>query len=224
MELPWSVTVIRKAAVFMATYNKNKCLPNTLHSLSVQKTRYPLEVCIIDDCSDEDPLPIIKEHLTLPYKYHRLDKHVGFKKSQNLCLRIASSDVDAVIMQSCDVISASPNVIDLILDNLAPTVATMPEVVNAYVPPSLYTNFEEGIQHYLTTDFTGTSEHVYYAGPRQPAPDRRWYFFHGAMLLDDLLRTCYLDNCFDVALSNSMHELGYRVKYVDALAVHQRHT
>lgn len=220
--------MIKKASIFLATYNKGLCLYNTLKSIALQETTFPFEVCIVDDHSDIDPKPIIEELLEpVSYTYMRLKEHVGFKHSQSICLDLMSKDSDAIVLQSCDVIHSSKDTVQRLCSPLTSGTFTMAEVRNIQVVPYLHSIFEDRIGEYLTQeamDEQPPGTQIYYSGTKQPNPRKRWYFFLGAILKEDLLRTTYRNNCYDVELSNELHRLGFNVLYLDdVVGIHQRH-
>jgi hypothetical protein len=147
----------------------------------------------------------------------------------------------AIVLQSADVLYAADDVLEKLVRGLEPMGATMAEVRNIVVPEDLWKHWddmpyyleEERLQETLraiNSDPTYPEMGKYdlrntiFSGMRQPSPVRRWYFFLGAILKEDLLKTCFKDNCFDVAVSQSMHGIGMKVKYLDhAIGLHQKH-
>lgn len=218
-----------KAAIFIATYNKNDALPNVLYSINIQKPSFPFEVCCIDDHSEVDPEPIFNEFLKdCDFKYKRLPERVGFKYSQTKCFDLMSEDVDTIILQSADVIHGSSDMIQRLCDGLSPDVFTMPEVRNLPVSPDMYINFEEEIKYWSSDQ--AISDHpiqlpqgiLFYTGPRRP--NNQWFFFLGAIQRTNLERTDYRRECFDLSLYNKMLWLGYKPNFLlDLVGIHQRH-
>jgi glycosyltransferase involved in cell wall biosynthesis len=199
-----------------------------LYSIAQQQTTFHLEICIVDDASDIDPEPIIEKSLKgLDWSYMRLEKHVGFKHSQSYCLNLISDDTDAVILQSADVIHSSPYSIQTLCDSLDEKTIVLAEVRNLEVSPVLHASFEKNVRFYLTDDAVKNPEpgvQIYYSGTKQPDPDKRWYYFLGAILKNDLLSTSYKDNCFDVEFSKELHKLGFKAVQLDnVIGIHQRH-
>jgi glycosyltransferase involved in cell wall biosynthesis len=230
-----------KASIFIATHNKMSALANTLYSINRQKTTFPFEVCVVDDASDEWPYTLIVDMLPdIPLKFVRLNQNMGCGKSQIECLSIMAPNSNVIVLQSADVMYAGDDVLEKLVRNLEPMVATMAEVRNVEVPERLWADYDK-LGYYLddqrlheTLDYINKDPkqpergkysllHTVFSGPRQPDPDRRWYFFLGAIRKEDLLKTCFRDSCFDVDLSASLHRVGIKVKYVDAVGIHQKH-
>ena len=229
------------ASIFIAVHNKMGALANTLYSINRQKTTFPFEVCIVDDASDEWPYTLIVDMLPdVPLKFVRLNHNVGCKKSQIECLSIMDKASKVIVLQSADVLYAQDDVLEKLVRNLEPMVATMAEVRNVEVPERLWADYDK-LGYYLddqrlheTLDYINKDPkqpergkysllHTVFSEPRQPDPDRRWYFFLGAIRKEDLLKTCFRTSCFDVDLSASLHQVGIKVKYVDAVGIHQKH-
>lgn len=217
-----------KVSIVTAIHNKRECLANTISSIAWQRTNHSIELCIIDDCSDEDPYDLISKSRGdfLPLKYKRLPHNVGDRKSQTYAPDLFSSDTEAVILQSCDTIYGTPGLIQDLIDNLEPGVATMPEVRNLDVSPDLYLT-PNMLSYYISDErlrgFPERGHPVFYSGPRQPDPENRWYFFLGAILLEDLNKTCFRESNWDVAIHDSMKAAGLTVKYISGIGIHQRH-
>lgn len=221
-----------KASIFIANFNKNDVLPNVLVSLSRQETSFPIELCFVDDCSDEDPLPLIENYLpNMELKYKRLNERIGTRKSMCECINLMSPESDIIICQSSDVMYGGPSLIQELCSNVKPGTLVMPEVRNITIPKDLYLDFN--VDKYLTNaaimieNSRRGNDFVFYAGPRQPAPGRRWYMFLAAISKEDLLKTCFPYNCFDKDVSDSMHSLGFTCVYLppvpDLVGIHQRH-
>lgn len=137
-----------KATLYMATYNKNDLLPNTLYSIARQKTSFPYEVCIVDDCSDIDPEPIIRKFIPNA-KYKRLDKQQGFDAVTTHVLDLASDDSDIIIMQSADVIHYSEDTIERLCKGVGNKTICMARVNNTNPPRDMYKNFEKHLPEVL---------------------------------------------------------------------------
>ncbi len=64
------------------------------------------EIIIVDDCSTDDPISVIKPHLSNKIKYIRLDKNVGYGTAKNVGIRasvgqyIVVLDADDMLMPS----------------------------------------------------------------------------------------------------------------------------
>lgn len=235
--------MVRRASIFIAAHNKRLPMSNVIHAISIQKTSFPLEVCFVEDGSDpnEECLSILDHKLPHDmWKYCRLTKNVGCGKSQIECLSMMAPDSDAIILQSADVMYAGTDVLEKLVIGLEPMVCTMAEVRNVEVPEGLWADYDK-LGYYLdeerlheTLDYINKDPkqpergkysllHTVFSGPRQPAPDRRWFFFLGAIRKKDIYKTCFRQSCFDIDLSASLHKEGFQVKYVDAVGIHQKH-
>ena len=212
----------------MATYNKNECLSNTLYSLARQKTTFPVEVCIVDDVSVQDPVNIIKKFIP-SCKYKRLDKYAGVYWSIGKCLDLVSDDTDVIVLQSCDVIYTQDNIIETLCRSVAPKVFTMPEVRDLEVNPNMYKNFDKELKQLVSGKalryrMEHGPWHIFYSGSKQPDPATRWYFFLGAIRKDDLLSTNFKNNAFDKKIAKEMKEKRFSPRYLDSLiGIHQKH-
>lgn len=222
----------KKVSIFMANYNKNSCLPNTLESLDRQITSFEVEVCAIDDCSDYDPEDIFKTYLrTKELKYKRLPEREGTRKSMSKCLELMDPNTEVIVCQSVDVMYGSEHLLERMCSLVATNLVVMPEVRNLTIPEGLHANFdltpylaEEAMHSEKFTD----GDFLFYAGMRQPSPTRRWYMFLAALKKEDLLRTCFPTNCFDKDVSDSLHRLNFDCVYLhpidDMIGIHQRHS
>jgi hypothetical protein len=212
----------------MATYNKNGCLPNTLYSLARQKTSFPVEICIVDDKSEIEPKDIIFKFIP-DCKYKRLEERAGEYLSLGKCLDLVSKDTDVIVLQSCDVLYAQDNILEVLCTAVGPKVFTMPEVRDLKVDPDMYLNFNQKIKYLISEKAIDDrrkygGNHIFYAGSRQPNPNKRWYFFLGAIRKDDLFATNIKNNAYDRLIAAEMHKLGYSPKYFDELiGIHQSH-
>ena len=212
-----------KVAVLLATFNKNDCLPNTLWSLSRQKTSFPVEVCIVDDCSDIDPKLIIEQFLP-GAKYKRLDKHVGTQFSQSRCLDMVSSDTDVVVIQSADVMCIQDDVLERLckgLDGYADGYFSMAQVRNISVPPDYWRAPEDGFER-LRAMYGAVQGTNIYSGSRRPSGD--WLLFLGAMTKADAYKINFDYRCCDIVVQHRLKEEGVQPIFADYLwAIHQHH-
>ncbi len=221
-----------KVSILMATFNKFDCLPNTIVSITNQLTTHELQLVVVDDVSLACPYGIFNSlRGTIPLAFLPLNHHVGFKRS--LSMGYAHLNSDAVIIMSCDTMFGDRDLLQTLIDSLEPGVCTMPEVRNLPVSPDLY-QFPELIPRYLNEDLIQMTKYPgdfgepsvdfqFYAGPRQPDPNNRWYFFLGAILKKDLDRTTFSEVCYDVAFHNSLKSIGMKMNYIPKVAIHQTH-
>lgn len=210
-----------KTAVFLATYNKNKYLPNTLYAISRQKTSEPFEVCIIDDHSKEDPEPIIRKFLP-DAKYVRLPKTVGFMFSHCYNMDIVSPEVENVIIMSSDVIMASENIIEDFVSVVKHGSPIFGEVLSMKVPKTLHQKFDSEI--ILALDkwrkVFAHKENICTGRHRLTS----WLFFLGAIKKDDLYSIEFNYNCCDGVLAPKMMDFKFKPEiYPRIKGIHQFH-
>ncbi len=209
-----------KVSLLMSTYNKNDVLPNTLYSISRQKTTFPLEVCIVDDCSTVDPEPIIKGFLP-DAKYRRLSEHIG-PFDRNQCLDLMSPDTDVVILQSCDVIHAQPFAVEELCKHVGDKTITLAEVIDIPVDVLLFQNFDFEVQQIL-----GNWESYIYSLTMHVGRGRsnQWLFFLGAIRKTDLESIGYEDNSCDAVLHQTMRRHNFHPPNLLAYVrgIHQCH-
>lgn len=215
----------------MATYNKNKILPNTLYSIARQKTSFPLEICIIDDHSNVDPEPIIKKFLPQS-KYRRLGKNVG-QQSKSLCLDMVSKDSEIVIPINADVIISDPFGIKKLCEHVKYKQIALAEVINVFVDSSLYSNANKFNEFIDTIDDNWAS----YLKPKiikGEFPDNcsyvsrfvphRWLFFLGAISRENIEEVGYKENSCDAVLAPKMKAMGFKAHLlIHVHGIHQRH-
>jgi len=212
-----------KASILLATYNKNECLPNTLYSISQQKTTFPVEVCVVDDCSDVDPEPIIKKFVP-DAKYKRLEKHVGLPYFQSICCELMSEDSDIVIIQSSDVMYLGNSVIQNLCDAVKPGFFSMATVKNISVGDKLYQHdilYGDTTKTFIKNWDQVQGIHIY-SGKDRPGGD--WLLFLGAMTKDDMIKIDFDYRCCDVIVQQKIKEKGLQPIFLDEVkAVHQKH-
>jgi glycosyltransferase involved in cell wall biosynthesis len=224
-----------KASVFIAIYNKRDELHNCLYSISKQVVDFPIEYCFVDDCSDEDPLPIIKKFLSnSDVKYKRLSKHVGFIYAQSECFNLMSSDSDIIILQSADVIITRSNCYSILCREVKDKIITLSCVVDIPVDKYLWkSNYDETInkitenwEEYITRIDLNIDGNTYkncstlYSG----RPECSWLFFCGAIKTKDLIDLGYIEGGCDAMLHSKMKSMRYGAKLFPLMKViHQRH-
>lgn len=210
-----------KTAVFLATHNKNKYLPNTLYAISRQKTSEPFEVCIIDDHSDKDPEPIIRNFLP-EAKYVRLPKTIGFMFSHCYNMDIVSSEVENVIIMSSDVIMASEDTIKNLVSAVKYEAPVFGEVLNMKVPAKLHENYDAEIILALNKwgKVFSLKENIHTGRHRLSS----WLFFLGAIKKDDLCTIEFNYNCCDGVLAPRMMDFKFKPEIHPRIrGIHQFH-
>ena len=138
--------MVRRASIFIAAHNKRVPMSNVIHSISIQKTSFPFEVCFVEDASDlnEECLSILDHKLPHDmWKYCRLTKNVGCGKSQIECLSMMSPDSDVIVLQSADVMYAGTDVLEKLVLGVEPMICTMAEVRNVEVPERLWADYDK---------------------------------------------------------------------------------
>uniref|UniRef100_A0A6M3XEL3 Putative glycosyltransferase n=1 Tax=viral metagenome TaxID=1070528 RepID=A0A6M3XEL3_9ZZZZ len=230
---------IMKVSILMTTYNKNEMLPNVLYSIIRQNPPFPYEICIIDDCSDIDPEPIIRKFAPNTI-YKRLEKHVGFMYAGNNYLDLISKNTDVVVLQSCDVIHVQNNTIEELCKFVREKTISLAEVIDIPININLYQNFDIEIKEilsnwnkYITTiaqkanrerSNTQIDKIEYplwtkYSGKNYPG----WLFFLGAIKREDLEKIEYDKNSCDAVIAPKMKSLNFKAEYPEVKGIHQRH-
>jgi glycosyltransferase involved in cell wall biosynthesis len=211
-----------KASIIFSTHNKNWCLPNTLKAISRQITSFPLEVCIVDDCSTVDPAPIIKEFLPNA-KYLRLEKHHNFLYAPNLCLDMVSDDTKIILPMSSDIIMLKENSVELLCQGVSKKRVVFAEVSNIPVPDDAYLNFDEYAAP-LINDWNSILQHSLKPLHVSRHLPTAWLFFLGAILKEDLLDIGYRDNSCDAVLWQKMAQQNFDGELLTTVPVlHQNH-
>ena len=75
------------ASIVVITYNQEKSLPVTLDSLLAQKTSFPFEIVVGDDCSKDGTRAVIADYAgRFPYKVRPVynERNLGISKSRNI--------------------------------------------------------------------------------------------------------------------------------------------
>jgi glycosyltransferase involved in cell wall biosynthesis len=213
-----------KASILLATYNKNDCLRNALYSIVQQRAPFDFEVCIVDDVSEEDPLPIIREMFNgsgVTYIYERLEEHVGGQFSQSHCMELMSPDSTMGIVQSCDVMYLQDDLLERLCKPVRPGFFSMAGVKNVSIDFDAHLHYNkvvEGIES-IWDSVRGSN---IYSGIERPGGD--WLLFLGAMTREDLLRIDFDYRCCDVVVQQKMREQGLKPVFLDDVrAVHQQH-
>jgi glycosyltransferase involved in cell wall biosynthesis len=205
-----------KATIYMATYNKNECLSNTLYSIARQKVPFPYEVCVIDDHSEVDPEPIIRKFIP-DAKYKRFNRQQGFDVVTMHALSLASDDSDILIMQSSDVIHGNDNTIQQLCEGVSNRTCCMAAVHNTNPPLDMHKDFDNHLPTVLKQWDKGK--------PRSGPGGGPLYFFLGAMRREDYERLgCVKAPHCDNILRNEIVRHRYGVHYPPGLkGFHQDH-
>ena len=200
-----------KVSFYIVTYNKNKYLPNTLFSIARQKPSFDYDMCIVDDCSDEDPEPIIRNFFPNA-KYLRLEKHTGFMGSYRDGYKVIPDNTDILIMQSDDVVHLNLNTIETLCKSVKSKVVSFASVRNAKIPFNDWKNN-------LIVSSKVKRKHI-------RGGHGKWYFFLGAALKKDMdligLGRDILCDC-DTHRRDRMKEAKFSAVYPPIEALHQIH-
>ncbi len=207
-----------KAAIFLATHNKNIFLPNTLWSIARQNPPFELEICIFDDHSDVDPEPIVREFITNA-KYLRPDRQQGSTVANTYISTMPSPDVDILIRQSADVIHERENTIEQLCKGVGPEQLCMAAVSNTAPPPDMYKNFDKHLKETVES---------FKRGPHRSGPSRTqasYYFFLGAIRKEDYESLdCTKEPHCDNMLSRELMRRKFKYHYPkDLRGFHQHH-
>ncbi len=210
-----------KASIFLTTYNKNSILPNTLYSISRQKTSFPFEVCIVDDHSAVDPKPIIDKYLPTA-KYLRLPSNEGFLHSKVHCLGLISDDTDIIIIHHVDVVLMQEFAYEEIVKHTSRKNVVFTEVRNFQLPKCMYKNYDIISKQLLAAwDKKAPNTYTVYTGVACPAV---WLFYLGGILLKDLKEMDYAVRSCDAAMAPKLRKAGFEAKILNYIrSVHQLH-
>jgi len=202
-----------KASIFIATFNKNDVLPNTLYSIARQKVPFPYEVCIIDDHSDVDPEPIIRKFLP-DAKYKRLDKRHGPDMLNSFSLDLMSDDSDVLIKQNTDVIHGNIHTIETLCNGVGKKRLCMASVFNTNLSLDMYKNFKKHLP-------------LIKKGKRRTSQKTlaRFYFFLGAIRRSDYESLkCSKGPYCDVMLSRELDKSKFTANHPKKIVgFHQNH-
>ena len=208
-----------KATIYMSTYNKNDVLANTLFSIARQKSSVPFEVCIVDDCSDVDPEPIIRKFIP-DAKYIRLKKRCAFDVMESYALILASKDSDILIKQSADVIHGSIDTIEKLCNGVDTKQICMAAVSNTNPPHDVYKYFDKYLPNLFKQALIGRKRSK--PGKSQTS----YYFFLGAIKRSDYESLkCTEGPYCDVILGNELIENNFFADYSKKIVgFHQDHS
>jgi len=209
---------VKTATVFFAVYNKQDVLANTLYSVMRQKASF--ELCIVDDYSDIDPTPIVKEYAPSA-KFYRYPERQGFDIVMWKAIRTPGfiPDTDVLILMSADVLIPDDRTIDrmvrLVRDGM-PVVAT---VANASY---IIDKVDEG-------SFAGYVNVVFKQWAKYPPviranKDRPIYSFLMALTMNDAKKVITGEPMCDNILHFRMVDEGFAPIYPDdCIGIHQPH-
>jgi len=213
-----------KVVIMMALQNKNDCLENTLFSIKQQTGNITPHLCILDDASIDDPLPIIhkyfpKEQIT----FFRNTNPIGFEKIRGQMLTKLEDDVDYVIWQSCDVIWNHPQMLKTILDIAEKNKKEyiyVPKIINFRVPENSY---KQGNNFYPYLKNLSQDKSLY------GEPKKSSYSYLGLISAATFrkavkAKTFNSDGVCDLTLSYIFPNLGVQFVEVQSItAIHQTH-
>lgn len=203
-----------KATVFTTTYNKEKCIENTMFSLFMQVTDFDWELRVYDDHSPVDPEPVVKKYFPHAY-YERLPEHRPFDEMMSYCL---GGESDVVVMMSADVMLASEKVLQNIVDNVKPKQAALATVFNSPVKSTVFKDYDK----HLKTIWDGVSRKtpILRSSPMSSA----WYFFFGGITRKDLVKVKGAKPWCDIMLDKEMKSNGMSAVYPKGtFGIHQDH-
>ena len=210
-----------KASLLLTTYNKTDLLYNTLHSISLQKMSFPLDICILDDASaaKDDPTKVIKQFLPKA-KFRKSIFNFGTHHSTTAAFRMADLDSDIFILMSTDIILSDINIIQELCSNLSPGFINSAHVKDIPVDPNIWQNkktWDKNVGIHL--EKWDSYSRVFSGSSRSSG---NWLFCV-AMLKEDFLKAD-LDVVFCDQLNRYLGKKGVQVKHLDHLRVfHQNH-
>ena len=209
-----------KVAILIATYNKEKQLANTLCSIARQKTSFPFEVCIVDDCSKIDPEPIIREFLP-DAKYKRLKKRLGSNGGPSACLDLVSPDVDVVVLMTSDIILVGDDSLECLCERVGDQKVVFGVVLNVDIKSNFHKKMESNITYVESNWDSLMKDNFTKSSPTKP---RMWRFFLGAITKDNLSEIGYRENPCDNLMMHAMKERDYDADILAYVkSIHQDH-
>lgn len=219
-----------KVSVIICTYNKHGYLPNALYSLSIQKTSFPFEVCIVDDYSDIDPEPIIRQFIP-EAKYMRLEEHIGFMFSHGKCLELVDKESDVILIQSDDIIHTRSDSIELICKDVKSRTISLSEVVDIPMENNIINDFDNIVNSitsnwdsYIKTEFIPIDGLKYRINSKYSGSGcRSNLFFCGAISRTDLDYLRFSDINCDAIIGPKISKAEFNRIYPSVKVIHQRH-
>ena len=206
-----------KVSICLSTYNKPEALQNTLASIATQRVSFDYETIVVDDGSPEpETQRICEDH---GVNYTRIERKPIYRNpacARNLAYKRASGEI--IVAQSDDVIHATPNTLQQLVDKLKPNHFVIATVVNV----------DAALQPYSDTNGKGYGDQLsIYTSPERTRP----LFFLGTLYRSDLYAIGGNDEDFvdpsreDVWFSLClMHGLGLQPIYSTAKGLHQHHS
>ncbi len=207
---------IKKASVFFGIYNKQDVLAGTIYSIARQLTIYNYELCIVDDCSDEDPKSIVKKYAP-DAKYFRYDERQGFDTVYwDNIFKMVAVDSEVIIIQSADVIWSSDSLLNIMIDYVD---KNRPVLINTYNSEKILEKpNEESFFDYCMLN----NEEVPVIRCNQERP---MYPFLMAIMRTDLEKVITGKPMCDVIFHLALVEQGMTPLYIsDPIAIHQPHS
>jgi len=217
-----------KVSVFFPTHNKNSMLPNALYSLSIQKTSFDWELCVVDDHSDVSPEPIIKEFFPNA-KFVRYPHHIGFIHCHDACFDLANNP-EVVVLQSTDVIHTRIDSLQILVSAVTEKTISIAEVVDMPIDSDFYKTYDVSTKNILTNwDSYKTFINLklgnrIYACSTQYTSLRSPLFFLGAIMKKDLDDIDYKECNCDAVTHKKLKEAKFKINFLNHIkAIHQRH-
>lgn len=205
-----------KASVILTTWEKNKVLPNVLESLKRQKTSFPFEICVFDDCSSEDPGSIVNTFLP-EAKYKRTLNRLGGRQSRAEAIKMIDSKSEIVVLSSSEIIFLQPNILDEMCKQVEPSKVINIAVKDLHTDLDFYKDFESNANTYLEK---WNSYKNVYSGPSRSG---NWLFVC-ALTREDFYKLEWDVNCCDRINQFIFQEKGIKIKNLWNLkAIHQSH-
>ena len=227
-----NMKTIDKVSIWIAVWNNANLLGNTLYSLSLQKTDFPFELCIVDDYSDINPEPIVRKYFPKA-KFLRLPNHVGFNFAQSYCFDLANENLDVVLMQTADIIYTTKNIVNDLCHGVGEKIISFPEVIDIPTPENMTPKeFNDRIDHCLNNwnrfihYRKANIDGIIFEISTKYVGEGSWLFFSGAIRRDDLEYMGYNASSpiCDGILHYNLRVCGFVANIMPSLKViHQRH-
>ena len=208
---------------------KRKSLFNALRGISIQKTPYNFELCVIDDYSQKDIKGIINDFFKkYPHPNLKriavasLKKKGGFTKAPAQAINIVSPESQKMFILASDCVLLKENSIYEICNRVGPKKVVYSEVAEVVLPFDFYLNFDKAAQEVINDWENHLFTKPAMVSRRYPA--QSWLFFSGAALKKDLFSIDYDKISCDAVLWQKMMPSGFEAEILTYIpTAHQAH-
>lgn len=196
-----------KISVILVNCDDNEYLLNTLYAIARQQVQHSLEVCIVDNCSDIDPAPIVERFL--PHaNYLRLEQRGSIYSARMRCLALAAPDTDIIIFHNAKVVLLQPFAFSAIAESIKPKEIICTEVRELQLAACMYVNYAM-VSKLLLAGWGSRAVGSYRTVSGAAMADNSGFYLSGMLL--------------DSEVMDRVEELGYRVNFLSSIkSIYQR--